>query len=177
MSKKPAPSPAERMDDAEFERLAVIARYQHQRDPEFVVWEEAISQLLPAQPNVVLRFVAEARRARASEAVLRAALAERGKDLVDAADSLFKAVARADAAVARVETPQPLAAFGKAIIESYFNDGYFGDLDGGDVQEKAVELGLLVHPEVAHDPDDCEACHDEPRSCYVLSAAALEAKP
>jgi hypothetical protein len=37
-------------------------------------------------------------------AALRAALAERGRDLVDAADSLFKAVARADAAVARVKT-------------------------------------------------------------------------
>jgi hypothetical protein len=93
-------------------------------------------------------------------------------------DRWFEEKARADAAEARVAALLPLATFGKAIIES-FNDGDFGGLDGDVVQEKAVEIGLLVHPEVAHDPDDCEGCSDEPRSCYVLSeaATALEEKP
>ena len=148
---KPAPSPAERMDDAEFERLVTSAVKRsrleatlmaslsdEQRRVYIQLWAERI-----AEDSVTGGLQAEARRAREENKTLRA-----------------------------------LAAFGKAIIEDYFNDGDFGDLDGGDVQEKAVEVGLLVHPEVAHDPNDCEGCSDEPRSCYVLSAAALgEVKP
>ena len=64
MNKKPAPSPAERMDDAEFERLRVWnIRYGEWSAP------GEISLALDA-------LIAEARRARASDAALRAALAE-----------------------------------------------------------------------------------------------------
>jgi hypothetical protein len=75
---------------------------------------------------------------------------------------------------AEVERLRTLARFASAILDQFFNDGEFGDLDGGWVQDKAVELGLLVHPETAHDPDECEGCADEPRSCYVLSALSGE---
>src|ERR1035441_8188756 len=62
MNKKPAPSPAERMDDAEFERLRVWnIRYGEWSAP------GEISLALDA-------LIAEARRARASDAALRAAL-------------------------------------------------------------------------------------------------------
>jgi hypothetical protein len=80
--------------------------------------------------------------------------------------------AEIDAARMRV-----LADFGASIVEAYFDDGDFGDLDGGWVQDKAVELGLLVHPVVPHSPDDCEGCADEPGSCYVLDAALAQPVP
>jgi aromatic ring-cleaving dioxygenase len=90
------------------------------------------------------------------------------------------AAAEISALKAEVERLTALARFASAVLDQFFNDGEFGDLDGAWVQDKAVELGLLVHPETAHDPDDCEGCADEPRSCYVLAAAALageEGKP
>jgi hypothetical protein len=76
---------------------------------------------------------------------------------------------------AEIERLRALASFGLAVIAEYTEGSYFGDLDGGWVQDKAVELGVLVHPETAHDPNDCEGCADEPRSCYVLSDIARAA--
>src|ERR1035441_3679137 len=78
MNKKPAPSPAERMDDAEFERLRVWnIRYGEWSAP------GEISLALDA-------LIAEARRARASDAALRAAL--KAKD--DAMESMISEAVR-----------------------------------------------------------------------------------
>ena len=83
---KPAPSPAERCASG-LERAI--------REKETHSWcGNKACDLLWTEANEAVREIA----------ALRAALAERGRDLVDAADSLFKAVARADAAVARVKT-------------------------------------------------------------------------
>ena len=54
-------------------------------------------------------------------ATMRAALAERGKDLVDAADSLFKAVARADAAEEKLKKAE------EAIERLYFAANWHPD--------------------------------------------------
>ena len=60
--------------------------------------EHGLRKYHDSERNLTVTIEEDADGEETEIAALRAALAERGKDLVDAADSLFKAVARADAA-------------------------------------------------------------------------------
>jgi len=66
-----------------------------------------------------------------------------------------------------------LAAFARAILEESREE--LADLDGGWLQDKAEELGLLVRVEVSEPCGDGCSCEDFPQDCLRYSPAVQAA--
>ena len=186
MSEKPTAPPAPVLPDPD----VIVCHYEPPPAPGRMSDEEfnAIAEALHGKN--VERLVSETRRARGESAAkdaeliacrgAKAAWKARAEKAEAERDRLHNEVNRSHSEIlslkAEIARLRALASFGKAVIDDYVReDGDFGDLDGGWVQDKAIELGLLVHPATPHDPNDCEACYEEPGSCYVLSDIAREA--
>jgi hypothetical protein len=83
-----------------------------------------------------------------------------------------EAAAMADIAALLAEY-EKLLGFARKILNGYY-DCAPGDLDGGDVQDWAVEAGLLVPTEMTKACGEncvCAEMDDFPQTCYRLSAA------
>lgn len=66
-------------------------------------------------------------------------------------------------AIARIEAAEPWARFGAAVFEKFWDDGYPGDVEGGDLQEIARDCGLLGRTaEVDAGAAHAEGCEWEP---------------
>jgi len=70
-------------------------------------------------------------------------------------------------------TEAALAEFGAWCLKEARGDGYAGDIDGGSVQSKALELGLLIEREVTEPCSEvscvCAEAGDFPATCLFLA--------
>lgn len=66
------------------------------------------------------------------------------------------------------------AAFGRALLPLWWDDGNPGDIDGGDVQDAAEKAGLWHHVERHAEGVECDWCNNE-EPCGELTEAGLSA--
>jgi hypothetical protein len=73
-------------------------------------------------------------------------------------------------------TPTPWEAFGRWMLEQTRSENLGNDVDGGSVQDKFIELGILVGREVTEpcDPETCQCAeYGLPTTCYTVSPLFL----
>lgn len=71
------------------------------------------------------------------------------------------------------------ARFGAELFKRHRNDGYPGDVDGGELQELAEKFGLIEQREVTEPCGDgctCAEIGDFPSVCYFTTAEAKKAR-
>lgn len=90
-----------------------------------------------------------------------------------------KASNHGDAEIAALDAPAalpdaPFAAFGRALLPKWWDDGNPGDIDGGDAQDAAEAAGLWHRVERHADGIECDWCEGE-WPCGELTEGALVA--
>lgn len=61
-----------------------------------------------------------------------------------------------------------LALFGARLLDIYTEHWDYGDLDGSDVNDVAMETGVLVQRQEKHPSGDCEACDEFDAPCVEV---------
>jgi hypothetical protein len=71
------------------------------------------------------------------------------------------------------EAERPLVTFARDVIDEFFHDGTCGDIDGGWLQDRLIDLKLVAHP--AAPVEGCNCCEEDPGECWHPVPIALRA--
>jgi hypothetical protein len=91
----------------------------------------------------------------------------------DPNDALFSAALRPEVAIALIAEFRALRRFTGLIFAAHRNDGYPGDVDGGEIQQWALECGLVEERQMFEPCSEhctCAEICDWPTTCYFDTA-------